>query len=50
MKLLAFQLGNMTRVKAPCWREFQRLIAFKVLKFFYNSGDSKHKKTLQQDL
>lgn len=40
----------MTRIKATHWKELQGLIAFQILEGFYESGDSKNKKTLQQDL
>ena len=51
MKSIAFLLENMTsRIKAVHWKELQGLIAFKICEIFYDSGDSKAKKTLYQDL
>ena len=43
---------NMTssRINAAHWKELQGLIAFKILEVLYDSGDSKPKKTLHQDL
>jgi hypothetical protein len=40
----------MTRIKVTDWREFQGLVAFKILEHFYEKDDSKHKKALQQGL
>jgi hypothetical protein len=40
----------MASIKVTDWRELQGLIAFKILEHFYEKGDSKHKKALQQGL
>jgi hypothetical protein len=38
------------RINAAHWRELQGLIAFKILEVLYDSGESKPKKSLHQDL
>jgi hypothetical protein len=32
------------RIKVDDWKELQGVIAFKILEYFYELGDSKHKK------
>jgi hypothetical protein len=39
----------MSRITAPHWRELQGVIAFQILEYYYELGDSQKKKTLYAD-